>query len=301
VAQVDDYKTTYNPVSQARFEEVFQTKLYAAALLFGRPLVKKTEVCPACDGSTFFQGMTAAQGATDPCPECHGTGELSTEVELDPLPMQYVTHVRGREVYPRYLRDDGTLRSVHKTWTRAELADFLTDVDRRVAAVREALDTGDWPATPGSWCSMCPARVRCPLPAELRRWAGAIETREQALEAMAWVMVQAPRIAATKKEVRGFLTTEELRGLVVGDRVWELTPEESWSTKWPELEEGIHRAVVFGEPFELGEYRRRQESTRFKERAALPDEMGAEAPEEVEGNGGVPAVPTPDFGEDPPF
>jgi hypothetical protein len=144
--EVVDYKTSLSVPSQERYEDSFQGKLYASLLVFGQPVSK----------------------VRDP-----KTGEVS-EVRHPGMGSR-LGWVKTREIYPRYLHDDGTLSERSQTLTRTDLNDFRVDLGALVARVDEHTRTGDWPAVPGSHCFTCPDVSQCPLPAQHRGPRGSQE------------------------------------------------------------------------------------------------------------------------------
>jgi hypothetical protein len=261
-AQVSDYKTTFAAESEGSFEDSFQGKLYALLLLFGTPVEKVP--CPAGCG-------TRCPLVYD-CEECAGSGFV--ERALPPMG-EGINWVRVRELYPRLRPRDGRLREVAAVYSRQSLADWLPDVDRLAADLVERFESRRYPAVPGSHCSECPCQPECPLPAVLRRHAGTINSMGEAAEAAEKIETQDAEVKATKAELRRF-------GKAWGpirygaDRVLEFQESESFDTDWPALEDGVVRAVEYGEPFELGSFRRRRVSSRFVARTLDPDELEPE-------------------------
>jgi hypothetical protein len=194
-----DLKTSLAVPDAAEFESAFQPKLYGALVMFGVPVEQRP--CEECSGA----------GVRGPdelhCASCEGRGYV--EERGEPLGA-HLRRVGARQIHPRAKpkwNEDGTVRLVDRTayWSRKELQDFLHDVERSVRRIERGLDTGDWPARHGAHCSECPAEPECPLPRHLRRFANAIETPEQAAEAMEWAQRMGGRVTATKKEVRKFV------------------------------------------------------------------------------------------------
>jgi hypothetical protein len=140
------------------------------------------------------------------CPNCGGRGY--TEQRLSPIG-DGINYVRPRLVYPRVLRQDGELHRRPETGvlTRAQVADFRTDVERDAEKISRALETGEWPAVPGSHCSMCPCPAECPLPEQLRGHAGTVTTVEEAARALEWADREGAEVAAKKREARRFVET----------------------------------------------------------------------------------------------
>jgi hypothetical protein len=156
-ADVVDIKTALHLPSQEAYEDSIQHKVYALLLAFGQPARKIT--CPGCDG------RGDAPGGRD-CPTCLSDGFVE---HRDPCIGAHVQWVNCREVYPRYLMDDGTVWERERKMTRTELHDFRVDLEALVARILTARDEGEWPATPGSHClTYCPAAHECPLPEAFR-------------------------------------------------------------------------------------------------------------------------------------
>jgi hypothetical protein len=240
VAGVDDYKTTFAIPAQEAFDESFQTKLYAALLLFGQPVRKE-------DGVEVRE-------------ESIGRG---------------IQYVRCRELYPRFLRQDGGLQYREKVRSRTELADFVADLERLVLDVERRFESGDWPAVPGSHCSLCPCKPECPLPALVREHAGTINTEQQARETAESRDRAKDEDKALQKELRNWVSQHG--PLRFGkDKVLELVPEESKVTDWEGLESGVLMAREYGEPFELATFRKTRTSMRLKDRTLTADELAAE-------------------------
>jgi hypothetical protein len=236
---VEDYKTGLHIPSQGDFEHSIQVKLYAALLMFGQPVAKRP------DGSE----------------------------ERHPPLGDGLQFVRGRELYPRYLTDDLRLRERYSVFSRQQLVDFrLNDLERIGRDLSAALESWKFPAVPGSHCSECPCEPECPLPAELRRHAGEINSEEQAVEALAWAERTSDRVNATRKEVRNFAKSHG--PLRVGDLIFEWRPESSWVTDWPGLEEHVVECAVFGKPLDLPAFRKERVSTKFAKRRLTAEELG---------------------------
>jgi hypothetical protein len=250
-AVVDDYKTALYVPTQEEFESSFQTKLYALLVAFGVPVEKR-------DGE---------------------------EVRLDPIG-QHVQRFIGRQIYPRFLRDDERVetREPKEPWTRTDLADFLQDVDRTALRIQRGLETGKWPAIPGSWCWECPSEPECPLPLYLRDWHGSIQSRERAEEAAAWAERMSQRVKRTREEVKEFAKSQPSGAVRVGggNEVLELTVTQGKAMKrrgrgtdWEGFELALTNALVHGEPFDLREWVRETTSTTFKKRKLSAEERAA--------------------------
>lgn len=114
----------------------------------------------------------------------------------------------------RYVRYGGTTRTVELE--RAELANVEAWLRTVVARVRAGYAAGEFPATPGSWCGYCPAKMACTLPLWQRPAAITSELEAEAL--FAQVLVQTEQVAEGKAALRAWLEDRELDGLVQGDR-----------------------------------------------------------------------------------
>lgn len=233
--QVDDYKTSFNVPPEDEFDELhsFQTKLYALLAVYGNPVEK-------VDGE---------------------------EVRL-PNVGEGVFYVRGRQLYPRpRLRElpDGRKEMVQRerVFTRQELADFKLDVERIAKRLLGALESWKFPAVPGRHCSECPSPAECPLPSHLRRYAGMVNSHEEAQEALAWALVQGEKVGATMKEIKAWAAANG--PIVLGDALHGFEVRVSTSRQFrtrnkrsmlPEFIEAAERAAKFGERFDPDEFLR---------------------------------------------
>jgi hypothetical protein len=200
-ADVVDYKTSLALPSQEQFETHLPMKLYGLLLAFGQPTRKIT--CPGCDGRTDTP-------AGRDCPTCLSDGFV--EHRDEPIGA-HVQWVNCREVYPRYLLDDGSVWERERKMTRTELTDFRVDLEALIARILQARDTDDWPATPGSHClTYCPAANECPLPEAFRGPVGSdqglrinvpVITEENVLEQAERWYFMSETATALKKALRG--------------------------------------------------------------------------------------------------
>jgi hypothetical protein len=274
-AGVDDYKTHFNPQSDGDYRETFQGKLYAILLCFGQPVEQST--CFDCDGRGVLRYDAGELG--EPCDVCRGRGYLERRLERQG---DWINAVRTREVYPRFLRDDMTLPAAENTLTRQELQDARADLELLVQRLAGRFESWDFPAIHGSHCSMCPAKLECPLPEHLRDHAGTVNTPEEALEAAIKAAHDDDDLSARKAELRNWVAANG--PIIMGDEEWVLVVSDSRSVKrrgkttdWEGFMEAVAAAVEFGEPFDPDEWVKRRTSTNFKRRAIKP----------VEDNGGA--------------
>lgn len=304
-ARVDDYKTTMHVLTQEEYRETIQSKIYALLVTEGFPVT--WEDCPDCYGSGVQSDAPGAP-ASELCSSCGGKrGGWRREECIG----GHLQTVQTREVYPRVaLRPDGSLTTRDRTLTRLELSEFRGDLERIAARVTRGVETGDWPAMAGSWCAECPAEPECPLPRQLRRFAGAISTPAEAAEALEWTERIGDRVNATRREVREFAKAHG-EPIVVGDRVWEFKVSHSRGvarTKgkgWEPLEDAIARAVRYGEPFALDEWLKWTTKSEFKarEKGEQDDDGGQRdgSGRDVERGGGDELSPGERWGDAAPF
>lgn len=264
VAEVVDYKTSLAVPDQGKYEKGFQAPLYAALLLFGQPVERIGGV----------------------------------ERRLDPIG-ERVQWVRTRELYPRFLRDDGGLSGREQVLSRTEVRDFLVDVEALVVELDERRVSWDFPARPGSHCGICPARSECPLPAHLRSFAGEINTMPEAAEAAAKADTMRFALDALEKEIKIFAGAH---GPVRygKDLVRRFEMSETRSVRrtkgradWEGLEVAAVAAAELGEPFSIGDWVKHGQSQGFKRKVLSAEELAAEDDVEV--------VAPRDFGDAPPF
>jgi hypothetical protein len=253
VGKVLDWKTQLH-VPPASEWDPFQAKLYACLLVWGKPVEKVP-----CTIVAHRTPLTP--DSFKDCPSCRGTGlmeEFGTPIG------GHLGIVTGEEVYPRHdprKRADKKLPYNSRTWTRLELQEMVQDLNALGEALSGRLETWDFPARYGSWCSRCPAENECPIPRQYRRFAGHITTRAEAEEAWAWAERISVRVSATRDEVKNFaaLKGTEIR---MGDLVWEHSLGEPrrkmrmrrGRTDWEGFEEALDGALERGEEFTLDEW-----------------------------------------------
>lgn len=288
VADVVDYKTSLDVPDKEKYERSFQGKLYALLLCFGHPVERVP--CGDCDG---WGGRASVQDAarakvskgdiepSEKCESCKGRGTV--ERREDPIG-ERVAWVRTRELYPRYLDADGSLRQRDAVRSRTELADFRADVERLIERLDNARESWKFPAISGySHCNQCPCEPECPLPAHLRRYAGAINTHEQAAEAAEWADRTKDRVAATEKELRGFAGAhgpirygaDLRREFVASDG--RAVKKVKGRSDWDGLVDAVTRAAELGEPFAVDEWVKPTQSMSFKRVQLTADELALES------------------------
>lgn len=223
-ATVRDWKTQFMPPSHGEYEGSFQGRFYAALLCFGQPVND--------------------DGTLDPC-----LGDRLTWVDVG-------------EAYPRHLDADGTMLCRHYGMSRLAVHEIRTDLARMAEHLAASFASGEFPATSGSHCSECPMEPACPLPRELRAYAGAINTLEEAQEASVWFERWQARLNSTRKEIK--LWARQHGGFRYGrDREWVFDVSTTNITDWDGLAEAIERTRQYGVPFDQAEHRRQRTGTKF--------------------------------------
>lgn len=270
---VDDYKTSFWIPSREDIERDFQLKLYAAMVAFGRPVEKVP--CPACES---FEPQEPGQPVN--CDACDG--RRYHEQLGEPLGAG-VNVFRLRQVFPRYLGDDGFLRSRPGRderpleISRTDLHDFLADVERDVAKFEAAFESGRWDAVPGSHCdTFCPAAWECPLPANTRGRAGSVTSLAEAQEALELIEVEKARHAQVLKAVRGFAKENAASVRAGRDLVYEWRDEEKRETDWDALQAEVEAALVTGRSVDWSRARKTRVSTSFRRRRLTKAELAGE-------------------------
>jgi hypothetical protein len=174
------------------------------------------------------------------------------------------------ETYPRYRGDDGTLIRREVSWTRQEVYEFKVSVERNVAAFRHSLETGEWPARDGSWCSQCPAPAECPLPAHLRE-VDPITTVAEAEAAFSRKLALERDNRRLQASLRGW--TQENGPIFVGDYAFDAKLIQQKSVKdWNEMLLALHRTSELGMPFEYTDHVEIRQLTKFAKRKITKEE-----------------------------
>lgn len=245
VGRVRDYKTTFNLPSQEEFEESWQTAFYGVLLVYGRPV----------------------EG------EYVDAAGIRNEVLGEPLGDR-LQWIDIGETFPRYLDKEGRLVERHHTLSRLELDNFRDRAARLVEQFSAQLETWKLPAVSGSHCQRCPCEPECPLPRELRRFAGAVNSREEAEEAAEWAVRMGDRVSAAKKELREWAKLHGTPLRAGRDQAFDFGYVESREVDWEALQDGIERSVRFGEAFDLSLYRKTRKSSPFNVRKLSAEEIG---------------------------
>lgn len=299
--QVDDYKTSFYVPPDEDFGKMVQVPWYAVLLLWGRPVDEAP--CEAC-GGTGVNPATPPDIDAGGCEACGGgllrRGRGKVETLGEPLGLaDEVQWVRARQVYPRFLKcaaravgggecggkmgkrgcmdcgspGPGRMAYREKLLGLADLRDKVSGLQRAMRRVNRGVADRVWPAVDGPHCSECTAQRECPLPSQLRRHGGTINTAEQASEAMEWFNRQTALTAATRKEVVAFVKAhEELEGeLPVGAQTYSLQVSYPTALKkkgsrsdWDGLQQAVLGAAEEGQPFDVNDWLKQGTKTDFK-------------------------------------
>lgn len=262
--QVDDYKTSR---AAPAFEEIARRRPDAKA---GDPMMAK-------QFQLVLYGLAAAFGYPV---------HVQDGVEVrDPFPLAgQAQRFDLRLVFPGIENQEGRMAVRPVSVTRVELAEYRESLEGLLGRLDGSLASGDWPAVQSHGaCSECPARQQCPIPRELRDFAGRINSFEELVEASErWEREDAEH-GALRKEIKSYIEGAGLREVRFGrSRAWRFDYRESERIdRKDQMWEAIARAVEFGEPFEKSEFVRTVGSTSFKIVELSADEL-EESTEEVQ-------------------
>jgi hypothetical protein len=287
--------------------KAFQLVVYGLALAYGRPV--RIEPCAECGGTGVPKGTGSPPGTSaNNCQPCMARGYVEV---VEPFPLaDRAPRFDLEYVYPGIETRDGKMATRPVPLTRRELEEYLASLGAVVkrflasaegeecptcegegrALVNVGLEStegpdvvmcptcegrgrvGDWPAVPGSWCHECPAEMECPIPRELRSYAGAVNTREEAAQTAMVVDRQKAWTKAVDKELREWVKRNG--SLRVGDQVLEYATVESDEIRDKEgFLAAVQRAVEYGEPLDRAEWIRHKVGSRFRQRTMSEDEM----------------------------
>lgn len=271
--RVRDYKTQWDLPTWNEYANTFQGRFYAVLATFGHPV--QDVFCSACGGTGRDEGLLGTHLADyGPCADCAGRGYFEI---TEPSIGDRVRFADVGEVYPRRLFENEGMPVRNLPLTRLQIEDIRDDLCDQTAALAEHFSSGDFPAVDGHHCHRCPARAECPLPAELRSFAGLINEPEEAAESASWVEMMDAKVKATRRELKAWARANGGRVRFGRDRVMEFDVREGWSTvKWDQVEADIEKARRYGEPFDLSRHRKPRQSNTFGVRVLSPAEIEAE-------------------------
>lgn len=282
---VGDYKTgrgapPYDDIARKRPDGTiaaknFQLILYALAVVFGHPV--RVEPCAhVLDGKTV-----EGDPLTFECMICHNRGYVET---IEPFPVApRAQEVFAEFIYPGIEDGHGMILRRPMTLTRLELDEYRESMLAIVKQLQHAEESGDWPAIISDIaCDQCPAKMRCPIPSELRDRRGEINTMEELQEACERYYVEGKQREALRTEIKS--TAKALGGprarVRFGkDRVWELgdVRESTTIADKDAMWAAVERAVNEGVPFERSAFEKVGKTTPFAERTLTEDELAEES------------------------
>jgi hypothetical protein len=166
--------------------------------------------------------------------------------------------------YPRYVFEDRLAFRVSYR-DRLELEDHRLYLVDLVAKVKEAWETGKFPAISGSHCNECPASQECPLVASLRDGAGELHTHKdasRAAEDRKFHQSESKRISTMlRKWINDYGPVPYGK-----DKEVAIVAKETRKTDWDGLPPAIERAVELGEEFEISDFVKFNNGTELKDR-----------------------------------
>lgn len=144
------------------------------------------------DWKTYYRGLSQAQAAK----EFQARFYLTQAVDIWPgFPTYTFVFVFVRLNY-----------EVRVTVTADAVDAWRPQVDAILAGIQEGQATGNWPAIPGSHCSLC--RLACPIVDNPARLPVRLTTRAEAEEAAGQILVLEQRTKALKKSLGGYCAVE---------------------------------------------------------------------------------------------
>lgn len=236
-----------------RYDDHVQVKDYKTSLA----MMKEEDLFR--DFQARFYSLAVLEGLTDGSVQPLGAGLNEVDFGL---------------LYPRYRdKEVGSLVGRHAAFTRMDLQDFKASLTDILVKLERSFELQQWPATDGSHCSFCPAQQLCPIPAD-RREVPEITSVGQAQELASELEAMNRARSRLQGALKGWVS--ENGTLFFGrDLALDFTATESRQVKdWPGLEEGVRRAVEFGEPFRLEDFRKVRHGTRFGKRKRTEGELG---------------------------
>lgn len=186
---------------------------------------------------------------------------------------------RFANVFPRYLReDDGTLATRSFERTREDLVNLRSDVETQLARLRRAIESGRWPAIPGTHCGECPAGHECPLPIAFRPDSEVPESIEEAQRLAEWRYTTQQQMKRVGRRLKAFAEREGVVipigakrylgfNVLTGERMKRKVLDESGAKLDGKvaLRLGVEGAVEYGHPFDWNDYFEPYTTTKFEE------------------------------------
>ena len=185
---------------------------------------------------------------------------------------RHIEQVELRYEFVRLPLSDGVLTNRTFWLDRHELHDHQRSLEALAGRLRRCWDTGYFPASTGSWCSICPARAECPIPDADHPYASQIQTEEDAKAAGEQFLHNKAATDRARKALRGWV--EEHGPLEVGgDMLATFDVSERRSPIDPDaMKEAMNEAVRFGTPLDVDAYFKPKQPSSFRVRKKRVDE-----------------------------
>lgn len=253
--------------------KAFQLVVYVLAIVFGVPV--EVAACDMCAGVGRLDavkreaaGSLRSMGEME-CFNCAGRGVVETPGEQV---VRGCPEAIAEYVYPG-VEFDGLMLRRTMGLTRLEMIEYLDSLEALLRRVSRYERDGDWPAIiSGEACAECPASQLCPIPEELRDYAGTINTVEEARAALKVKYVRSLRDRALGREIRLFAKAKGLLGIDFDKRRIEFVPEQKTEVR---DRDGMMGALAAGMSVEDAKekYVKTSQSTPFKERDLTTEEI----------------------------
>ncbi len=175
-----------------------------------------------------------------------------------------LNEVRFTLSYPRWTSSEtGELVGRTVIFTRTDLNDYRRTLESHLDKLETGLESGHWPAVPGSHCSTCAAPAECPIPAHLRPIEDVTpENREEM--ALRWEFTDREQ-RRLKRSLRE--DADENGPIPLGsDQVLDFRFQESRIVDWE---------AANGGPIDPAKHVKVRPSTVFAKRKLTPDEQAA--------------------------
>jgi PD-(D/E)XK nuclease superfamily len=151
------------------------------------------------------------------------------------------------EVFPRQTKgeDSKEIIAYEGVWSRTELYEFKTSLERHIVQIEEGLETGKWEARDGSWCGRCPAEQECPIPPHLRQ-IESINSPEEAEVALTHKLALDREGARYQKALREWFKENGI--VYVGDYAFDAKVSNKRAVDWDAVAQGkpLEEAVTPG-------------------------------------------------------
>jgi hypothetical protein len=148
-----------------------------------------------------------------------------------------VDEFRFRFSYPRFTNSEtGEIIYREVARTRDQLADFRNTLLSHLERIDHGLETGEFPASPGSHCFECPARSECPIPEQYHELENVTGMDDAVSKAEAWHTRDLAQ-RRLKKSLRAFADAEG-EPIFYGDYALDFRYEQKRSVDWDAIEAG---------------------------------------------------------------